>query len=462
MASGAGLVRLAQFGVVLAFLVCGSAAAAGAGADHVADLEIARTQYVLTSRAFTPASRAAALALIDRLERRAEKLSDAEFLIGAMEIPALAQNGHDSVDFGSGAWAPSTRLPFRMIWFPDGMVVARAGPQESDLLGARVMRLEGLSPAELLERLRPLCGGTDTYRKWDLMWFVENGGLLRALGVARDPDRLRFRFLLPDGREIARTIQFVPKASLPGGAESGRYWSPAPIDAEKLKGWETAIDNIPVPLYLEDADTLYRVVRMPKLHALYIQFRANSDEDGQYIKPFAQHVLDEIENRRPENVVLDLRFDIGGNIDATQELLRAIATLTPGRVFLLVGRYTFSAGIAAAAIVRHDGARVTVIGEELGDRLRWWSEIDVTCLPHSHLCLRGTHGLWDLVKGCKGEAGCYGDRYDALVGSLKPDIFAPLTAAAWLSGRDPGMEAVEARLGAGGRPLLGERTIASP
>ncbi|HUO91439.1 MAG TPA: hypothetical protein VMU22_00885 [Rhizomicrobium sp.] len=454
--------RLAPLAIIFALLATG--AAATSRIDRVVDLEITRSQYVLKSKAFTPSSRRAALALIDRLERKAGALRDAEFLIGTMEIAALAQNGHDAVDFGPGAWVPPTRLPFRMIWFPDGIVVARAGPQQSDLLGARVMRVEGLTPAELLDRLRSLCGGTDTYRKWDLMWFVENGGLLHTLGVARDPDRLRFRFLLPDGREVSRTIAFVTKASLPGGAEPGRYWSPAPIDSEREKGWRTATDELPVPLYLGDADTLYRIVRMPELHALYIQFRANWDENGQFIKPFAQHVLEEIENRQPENVILDLRFDVGGDIDATKDLMRAVATVTPGRVFLLVGRYTFSAGIAAAAIVRHEGRRVTVVGEALGDRLRWWSEIDVTCLPRSHLCLRGTHGLWDLEKGCKGEPGCYGDRYDAVVGSLRPDIFAPLTAAAWLSGHDPGMEAVETELRTVSDEQLPpeERTIASP
>ena len=458
------VVRVAQFAVFFSLLACGSAGAASVAADRIADLEIAKSQYVLKSRSFTPASRKAALALIDRLERKAGTLSNAEFLAGALEVTALAQNAHDSLDLGPGAWMPPARLPFRMIWFPDGIVVARAAPAQSDLLGARVMRVEGLSPAELLARLRPLSGGTDTYRKWNLMWFVENAGQLHALGVARDPDRLRFRFLLPDGREIARTIAFVPRASLPGGADPGRYWSPAPIDSEKGKHWKSAVDAVPVPLYLDDADMLYRIVRLPQLHALYLQFRSNADENGQYVKLFAQHALEEIETRPPENVVLDLRFDVGGDIDATKDLMRAVATLTPGRVFLLVGRYTFSAGIAAAAIVRHDSQRLTVVGEELGDNLRWWSEMDITCLPNTHLCLRGTHGLWDLGKGCKGESGCYGDRYDATVGSLKPDIFAPLTAAAWLSGHDPGMEAVETELhaGYGTRLPAEERTIASP
>jgi hypothetical protein len=93
--------------------------------------------------------------------------------------------------------------------------------------------------------------------------------------------------------------------------------------------------------------------------------------------------------------------------------------------------------------MKHDASdRVTIIGEGLGDRLRWWSEIDIACLPNSHICMHGTHGPWDLQNGCGGEARCYGDKYDATIGALAPDICAPLTAAAWLTGHDPGLEAV--------------------
>jgi hypothetical protein len=46
------------------------------------------------------------------------------------------------------------------------------------------------------------------------------------------------------------------------------------------------------------------------------------------------------------------------------------------------------------------------------------------------------------------EPKCYGDRYDAGVAGLEPDLTAPLTAEAWLAGRDPGREAIQRELAA--------------
>ena len=41
----------------------------------------------------------------------------------------------------------------------------------------------------------------------------------------------------------------------------------------------------------------------------------------------------------------------------------------------------------------------------------------------------------------------FGDQFDATAGSLQPQISAPLSASAWLAGRDLAMEAVKKELG---------------
>jgi hypothetical protein len=74
--------------------------------------------------------------------------------------------------------------------------------------------------------------------------------------------------------------------------------------------------------------------------------------------------------------------------------------------------------------------------------MRFWSEGGNACLADSGFCLRFTSGLIDLRKGCAGEPDCYGDQFDVTVGSLDPDIAAPLTAADYLARRDRALDAV--------------------
>lgn len=442
MSSSRGSVALV---LSLAIAAAAWAAPAPRRVQQLEDLEFARTAYVEKSGAFSPTDREAAHKLIRKLKRRAGSLSDEEFMVSVIRIAALARNGHDGFDLGDGAWLPPKRAPLRMLWFPDALVIARAGPEFSDLLGARVEELEGLAPAELLGRLEVLSGGIEPYRRWNVTWYIENG-LLHALGLARASDQLRLVLRLPNGTRISRTIEFVPRASTPGGIHPPRLWSAAPYAEEAAHSWRAATDPAREPLYLQEPEQLYRMATLAGADALYVQFRTNDDE-AHAINQFVRDVEKRIESDRPANLILDLRFDTGGNCDLTRDLMRWLPAHVPGRIFVMTGPYTFSAGIVSAAAIKHDGGeRVTIVGDVVGDSLRWWSEGKPQCMPNSHLCLKPNSGLWDLSRGCAGEAACYGDKYDANVGNLNPALSAPLTSADWLAGRDPGMDVVMADL----------------
>jgi len=416
------------------------------GEPRLQDLAYAREHYVLASHAFSSTARQRALDLIHDLEQRAAGLSDAEFLIGIERLAALAQNGHDSVQPIDDAWRPKGRLPLRIIWFPDAMVIARAGPPVQDLAGARIISVEGLTPDALFARLAELCGGNEGYRRWNVVWAVESQGILSALGIARSPDQIQFKLALPDGLQIERSVRMAPRNETPE-MRPVRLWSQELSAEEASRGWRTAVDAGEEPLYLKDADVPFRFTALPAMNTWYLQFRTNYDLNGESIRAFAGKAQEKLAAQHPRNLVVDLRFDTGGDISRTAALMRELRNYVTGRIYLLVGRYTFSAGIVAAAIVKKSGGdRVRIIGESVGDRLRWWSEGRDACLPNSHLCLHVNDGLWDLTKGCAGERDCYGDRFVPAIGSLDPDLNAPLTAAAWLSRRDPAMEAIEAEL----------------
>ena len=419
-------------------------------ADHrLEDLDAMATSYVMTSQAFSASGRRAALGYVARIKAKAAGFSNEEYLLALMRIAAQSGNAHDSLHIGAG-WRPATRLPLHFIWFPDDLVIARAGPGLDELVGATVTRVEGMSPTRLLARLRQYSGGPDDFLRTHMLWLVENGGMLYAMGAAGSPDGLSLELALRDGRRTRRTIKFVPRADVPWGLAPTRLWSSERSPEETQMGWQSPVRDGSEPSYLQEPNDFFRVERLPEADTLYVQFRANSTADamGQDIGQFVKQVQGEIEQRPPANLILDLRFDVGGDIDQTRQLIRELAARTRQRIYVMTGPYTFSAGIVAAAAMLHDGgARVTIVGEPVGDRLRFWSEGADACLPHSQYCVRATNGLWDLTRGCAGTSGCYGDAYDVQVPGLTPTIVAPLTARAWREGRDPGMEAVRAHLG---------------
>ena len=417
------------------------------GGPRADDLQFAQSAYVAKSPAFSAATRDRAAGFTKRSALTADAMTHEQFLLCVLQIAAFADNGHDTESDSGDAWWPTARLPVRMLWFEDQWVIARADSANADLLGARVLSIENHSPEEVFTRLRKYWGGLDTYRRWNLEpAIIEQAGMLHAAGLARHADRLTMRIQTAAGQRVERTLRYVAKSTLPPGQIFARLWSPAPWPGDPEKGWR-AFRPPSTPLYLQDGAHLFRAEQIPQLNAMYVQMRAHFDIDGQSLGAFLRRVDAEIEAFHPRNLIVDLRFDTGGDTDLTREWQRTLPARIPSRLYVLVSRHTFSAGIVAVASFRHDAAaRVRIVGERVGDRLRWWSEGEPVCMPNSHYCLHLTTGLWDLVYGCAGNPACYGDKYDARVADLAPDLEAPITADSWLAGRDPGMEAIEREL----------------
>jgi hypothetical protein len=418
-------------------------------AAQLADLKVARNEYLPKEMAYAPATRAQAEALLDRMQKQAGTLTTAQFEVGLAQVGALTDNAHSGLRLSDPLAKPLARLPLRLLWLPDALIIARATGAAADLAGARVLKVEGRSPDALFEGAKVLLGGSVAGRRIWLNNWIESAGILHALGLAASPDQLLLTVRLRDGRTLERTVAMVPVADLSPTAAVERLWSPEPVPQEK--GWAAALDPDHLPLYLRDADTPFRLAPLPDLQALYVQFRSNEDEDGFPIAKFLDTVRAQIADTHPTNLVVDLRFDIGGNLLTTLDFMRKLATSVDGRTYLLVGPYTFSAGIiSAAAIKKHGAERVTVVGDELGDRAHFWSEGALVTLPNSHYALRYANGQFNLKDGCSGEPACMDDLYPINVNfaSLTPDLHAPLTAVDYFAYRDPAFEAIAADVAA--------------
>lgn len=444
------------FPIVFILFALGSNARAGATdsgqlTGQLADLAAMRTEYVQKSPVFSSENRQRALDYIANLENSKRLLTPEQFLLACLTVSAYAQNGHDSVDTLPGSWFPRQRLPMRLLWLHDGIVVARVAATHADLAGALVERIEGVTPTKLMQSLRTIGGGLDHFNVWNLSWVIESAGMLHAMGLAAAPDKLKVTFMHSDGTRIVREIAYVPSDQVPSGELPGRLWSQAPLPVEVAQGW--SVPAHPEPLALQDSEKMYRSVELRDIDSLYVQIRINIDFGGQEIGPFARQLEQQLKQAAPRNLILDLRQNTGGDNEKTRELMRAIARSIKGHIYILVGGQTYSAGIANAAALKHDGgARVLIVGTPVGDRLQWWSEGHQRIeLPHSRYAFRLNSGYWDLVQGCAGKPQCYGDKYKVQVTSLSPQIAAPIRVADWLAGRDPGLEAVLSDLQGRGR-----------
>jgi len=396
-------------------------------------------KLIALDRAFTPAARAEANRRIASLEKLPVPLDRPHFRVALMQIDALANNGHSKVGYDDAA--NPRELPVRVAIFSDGLYVMRATVENADLLGGRVFSVDGKPIDAVIARLETLRGGTPQWKKAYASMYLWMQDMIYGLGIAPDMSHSTWTVVAPSGGTITRTLT----AYTPPKDEPYVYikrW----VSSELLKGmakeWRAYQPDHPLPVTLQDYDKTFRRIRLPHSCTALVQFKSNEDENGESISEFITATETDLSANKPCNVILDLRFDDGGNYMNTYGFANRLPDLVApgGHIYLLTGPSTFSAGITTTAFVKQAGGeRVTILGEPVGDRMQFFSEGGRGCLPNYALCVAYETGKHDYQNPCTNLDICFWPNYwyAVRVKSLDPDETIAQSFEDWRAGRDP-------------------------
>jgi hypothetical protein len=407
------------------------------------DLDYFRN-YFDYNKAYTPRTRAEAEKLLAQYRKQAGELSPAAFDLAIARMVALADNGHSTVIMGPFS-RHHNRLPCRLYKFADGFFVLRARPACTDLLGAKIVSIDGHPVEQIVDAMFKYSGGPHNhYDQFKAVFFLESPELLHAAGFADATDRETLRVRTQDGGE--RDVTITAEKANPDAPRvySDSYLSPLPIDGED-KDWKALLPkDAKLPLFLRDYTNPFQAAWWLDRKTLYVQFRDNADEPGHPIGAFVDRVKNEIAGYKPKFIVLDLRLDQGGNFTTNASLMKHIADDVE-HVYVLTSAWTFSAGNVSVALAKfHGGNKVTIVGEPVGDRMRIWAEGRDMVLPNSKLDVEYATGLHDYTKSCFGEPGCFWVMYfyPMQLKSWMPDVNVPYTFADYAAMRDPVLDRV--------------------
>lgn len=410
---------------------------------RVQDIGFFRRAFLAKDRSFGDAARAAAETRLAALEAKAVTVEQPAFELELARIAALADNGHTHYVFHSIS-RYYNRVPLRLAVFGEDFHVVRAAEGQHDLLGARLVAIDGHPLAELREAVRSLWGGPAPLRDRYAFELLESPDLLKALGLAAVGDAAVYRFALPAGAVVERRIAGEPPSAERPYSTPAQAMFPQRLPLEDAR-WRTALAYDAAPYALRDWPIRFRARPAPEIDGLVLELRNNMDANGFRIAQVLKDWDEQIARARPANLVLDLRVNDGGDLRTTRAFLQALPDRIPGKIFVLTSPFTFSAAVASAAYLEQAAPeKVIIVGEEVGDRLVFFAEGGGVTLPNSKGMIGMGTQRHDYAGGCRAYRDCHSSvvRDPIAVATLKPDIAAPWTIEAYLAGRDPAMEAV--------------------
>lgn len=401
------------------------------------DLETFRSEVILPDRAFTTASRAAALDRLTALESRLDLYSEAEIAGELAKIAALAGNAHTRIDplRNRGLWA---RLPIRLWKFADGWRVVSAREEQSHLIGLKLVGIGEATIAEAEAAVAPLFAGNEPWRAYMAGYSLTSPEALAATGIAR-PDPVVLTFAA-GGAE--RRVALAPEARENRTRPEENWWHLA-REHPRIVGWRRSAPD-PEALVFRQPELGYVMARCEG-GAVYIRLNRTADQQGR--PPLAEwggRVLQALQRDPPTRLIIDLRFNTGGDLSKALPFIGAIAASPLGqehdRLAVLINGQTFSAGITQAAWLRlHSQAEF--YGEPVGDFTSFWAEGDNVVLPRSGLTARystGAHHYSDSAPPMEMKDDIF---MTLPAPDLGPDHVIGWTWTGYQLGRDPALDA---------------------
>jgi hypothetical protein len=224
----------------------------------------------------------------------------------------------------------------------------------------------------------------------------------------------------------------------------------SPVAVTENGPWPTALaaeaDHLPVYLWHPERSYWFTHLQGPDL--LYFQFnRSESDTAGQSFEAFGDSLIAFGRSTPVRGVVVDLRFNSGGNLVVARDLVEKLAREAwadrPGRLFVIVGRCTFSAGLYHAAQLK-EFSRAIFVGEPVGDHLDYWAEGGQIVLPNSGVTIWYSNGFHRYSQADYPEHLPYFEQLS--IPDLALDVVTRLSSADYFAGRDPALDAILSRI----------------
>ncbi|WP_157123816.1 hypothetical protein [Allosphingosinicella indica] len=404
------------------------------------DVDALATRFAAADRSFSPDARVRFQEALRSLRREIPRLNDNQIIARMAAAIALADNAHTRLYLLRNRTA-LRRLPIRLWWFGDDLRIVRAPRDQAGFLGCRVTAIGGVDAATAKRRVAPLFAGNASWQTYKSSYSLSSPDALQGVGVITDADRVKLT--LADCPAAGQVTMATP-ALVPSDKAVEAWWDLSPLKAA-TGDWVQALDDkrASLPLHLRQPDHNYWYEALSGTNALYVNYSRSQEDATETTAAFADRVLAEVARTKPSALILDLRFNTGGNLELGRDMMQRLEQATRGIPrYIITGRATFSAGITHLASWREAG-NVTIVGEPAGDRLDMWAEGGNIRLPNSGLDAHFANAAHSYSPTpCPPDVACL----DMASPDIAPDI--PLTErwADYRAGRDVALEAIMADL----------------
>lgn len=391
---------------LMVFVFCERAGWAQSSVERLEDLEYLAEQLPQKHKnAFSVLPQEDFVKRVALLRDQLPTMDDTQFQLALSELVAALGDGHTGLQPDLSRWH---YFPFNVRWFDDQITLIATDSAHQELLGAEIREVNGIPIAQVIERFGRLISHDNEFGLRGKIDSQFNTAEYLA-HVTNAADRLSVELTCSKGeREVRETFQALPFA-----------------EAQNIS-WKFAATAF--PLHTQKSSLDFWNDWLPKSKTVYFKYNRCRDEAG--FQRLVDGTRGFIEQNDVQRFVLDLRDNHGGNSAIFRPLFQFLSQHQelnqPGRLFVIIGRGTFSSGLWAAYDMKQTQA--VLVGEPTGGKPNHFGEVRQFHLPNSRSVVFYSTVYWERFP-------------DSDPPCLEPDVRVPYRATDYLQGVDPFLNA---------------------
>ncbi|WP_262526582.1 peptidase S41 [Agrobacterium tumefaciens] len=312
--------------------------------------------------------------IIEARERALANSKD-DFLLSVMRLLALPANGHTRLIPNDAI----SVLPLRFVAIGTATRLLNATSEFSEAIGGELISINGVPAGEIELSAETYLAGTPQRKRVIGAILFAWPGALQRLGVWSGSDKITYKICDNTGRISELSLDaanLVPTSTFYPRNEHGKAdasWLPKPYCGVKDFGQPGML--MILPSFFDPGET--------ELSSAIVE------------------AAERVSSRPGSPLLIDIRGNTGGDFLRTMPLIDAISRGSEDRrVGLLVDKFSFSAAVVFAAILKDRlGERLVLIGEEMGDGLTFFAEGGTIDLPSSGAVVRYSTAFHDWAGG---------------------------------------------------------------
>jgi hypothetical protein len=317
--------------------------------------------------------------LVEDTQRHASQNARELFLLSAMRLLALSGNGHTRLIPNDAI----SVLPLRFVTMGTSVFLTKTAGSFAELAPCKLIAVNDVVVEKIKRAAAGLLSGTRQRKRVIGPLVFAWPAALAHLGLASIGQETRYHLQDADGRTIKIGVandDTVPASELYPRNEHGQ------VDPAWTYNGFVEIHNT-------------------SENGLALKLPSFFDPDESAFPEAIDEAAAWVRNRRDSFLVIDVRGNTGGDFLVTMPLIDAITEKARRRgCAVLVDKFTFSAAIVFVAILKYRlGRKLKIVGEEMGDGLKFFAEGGLIELATSGAVVRYSSALHDWETGTVDE-----------------------------------------------------------